>query len=211
MRLAEADKAAIEMQVAAFERATGAQAIVSVVDRCDSYPEVPWRVFALGTVVAAMIVWAVPVSGAVLYHSTALLLMAVLGAGVTAAIAVILLPAGGRWLLPRERRETEVRQYAQAMFLTRELFTTRDRSALLILIGLYERHAVILADSGARKRLPAEQPKSAERALNQALQDGALADAVLAALASLKRALGDTGIAPAGNEIADRVIRERGH
>jgi putative membrane protein len=211
MRPGEAERSEIEARVAAFEQATGAQAVVSVVDRCDGYPEVPWRAFALGAALASLFTWAVPVSGAVLYHSTALLLVTVLGTGAAAALVTVFLPACGRWLLPRSRREAEIRQYAQALFLTRELFATRERSALLLLVGLYERCAVIVADRGLRERLAVGQLEHAVAQLNAGLASGRLADAVQDALAVLEVALLRPGGAPPANEIDDRVIRERGH
>ncbi len=211
MRFNDADKSAIEARVAAFEQATGAQAVVSVVDRCDGYPEIPWRAFALGAALAALCVWLVPVSGAVLYHSTTLALMAVLGTGATAALCTIFLPATGRWLLPRTRREAEVRQYAQALFLTRELFATRERSAVLILAGLYERCAVVIADRGLVERLSAGQLEVAQGQLHAALGAGEIVTAVQDALAALEAALQRPGSTVAANEVADSVIRERGH
>lgn len=197
--------------MAAFEQATGAQAVVSVVDRCDSYPEIPWRAFALGAALAALFVWAVPVSGAVLYHSTSMALAVVLGVGAAAALLTVFLPVTGRWLLPSHRRETEVRQYAQAMFLTREMFATRERSAILVLVGMYERCGVIIADHGQIERLSGGQLEIAEGQLNAGLTAGELAIAVQDALAALQAATHRTGTAPGANEIADSVIRERGH
>ncbi|MGH8457810.1 MAG: TPM domain-containing protein, partial [Nevskiales bacterium] len=195
MRFSDADKSAIEARVAAFEQATGAQAVVSVVERCDSYPEVPWRAFALGAALAALLVWAVPVSGAVLYHSTALMLVAVLGTGAATALLTVFLPALGRWLLPAQRCEMEVRQYAQALFLSRELFATRERSAILVLVGIYERHGVIIADHGQIERLPTGQLEVAEGQLNAALAAGELATAVQDALVALQAATYRTGTA----------------
>lgn len=209
MRFGGTDKSTIEARVAAFEQATGAQAVVSVVDRCDAYPEVPWRAFALGAVLAALFVCSVPVSGAVLYHSTVLALATVLATGAAMALLTVFVPAAGRWLLPRARREAELRQYAQAMFLERELFATRERSALLILVGRYERCGAILADRGLRARLPTGQLARAEARLDAALARAGIAAAVGQTLDTLQ-----TGLARAGaggdNELSDSVIRERG-
>lgn len=210
MRFTDADKSAIEAQIARFEQATGAQAVVSVVDRCDSYPEVPWRAFALGAALTALLVWAVPVAGALLYHSTALMLASVLGVGAVAALLTVFVPAAGRPLLPRARREAELRQYAQAMFLERELFATRTRSAVLILVGRYERCSAILADRGLRERLPAGVLAQAETRLDGTLAGAGIASAVSQALVALQGALVPTGTA-GDNELADPVIRERGH
>lgn len=210
MKLHSTDKQAIEKSVAAFEQATGAQALVSVVDRCDSYPEVPWRAFALGVSLAALLVWLVPLSGSILHFSTSLMLVVVLGAGMAAALLTIGWPASGRWLLPMARRQMEVGQYAQGQFLTRELFATRERSAILMLIGLYEGCGVILVDRGLQVRLPADQLERATTKLNTALTAGGLANAAHDSLAVLQAAL-SSGVTPHGNEFADSVIQERGH
>lgn len=211
MRLSDADKSAIEARVAAFEQGSGAQAVVSIVDRCDSYPEVPWRAYALGTAVAALSVWAVPFADALLYHSTTLMLAVILGAGILSALLAVFLPVTGRWLLPRERRENEVRQYAQAMFLTRELHATRNHSAVLILLGRYERCAVILADSGVGARLPVGRLSTLEEGLNVALKVSAPVNAILDTLKALEAALQGAAVASSANEIPDRVIREPGN
>lgn len=210
MRLSDADKKHIEAQVADFEQATGAQLVVSVVDRCDSYPELPWRAFALASALAALLAWALPVAGAVLHQSTTLLLTVVLGAGVSAATATVLLPSVARGLLPGQRREMEVRQYAQALFLERELFATRQRRALLVLLGLYERHGVILVDRGLRDQLAPGQLRAAETVLNAALRSVGVASAVQTALQALQAGLPRSADHP-DNEIADSVIREQGH
>jgi putative membrane protein len=210
MRFGTADKSAIEARVAAFEQATGAQAVVSVVDRCDAYPEAPWRAFALGAALSALFVWMVPVSGAVLYHSTGLALATVLATGATAALFTVFVPTTGRWLLPRARREAELHQYAQALFLERELFATRARSAVLILVGRFERCGAILADQGLRARLPAGQLARAEAQLDAALAGAGIAVAVTQALDALQAGLAQAGAA-GDNELADDVIRERGH
>jgi putative membrane protein len=211
MRLSDTDKSAIETQVATFEQATGAQGVVSVVDRCDAYPEEPWRAFALATALAGLFVWSVPLSGALLHHSTTLTLVTVLGAGAVAALLTIFLPATGRWLLPMTRCEAEVRQYAQAMFLTRELFATRERTAMLVLVGLYERCAVIVADGGLRERLPAGQLELAEAQLNAALRSGLLSAAVIQTLMTLQAVLPRSEGGAAHNEIADSLVHERDH
>jgi putative membrane protein len=210
MGFGAADKSVIEARVAAFEQATGAQAIVSVVDRSDSYPEVPWRAFALGVALAALCVWLIPFFGAIPQPSTALLMTVVLAAGVAAALITIFLPVTGRWLLPASRCQAETRQYAQVLFLQRELFATRERLAVLLHVSLYEGCAVMIADKGLREQLPAGYVASVETQVRTALRRGNVADAVQSALTALQAQLPAAGYAQV-NEIADMVIRERGH
>ena len=63
------------------------------------------------------------------------------------------MPAFARLFLRAARRDVEVRQYAQSLFLTRGLFGTRDRTAVLILISLFERRIEILPDVGLHGRV----------------------------------------------------------
>lgn len=210
MGFGAADKSVIEARVAAFEQATGAQAVVSVVDRSDSYPEVPWRAFALGVALAALFAWLIPVSGALLYHSTAWVLAVVLGAGAVAALVTIFLPVAGRWLLPASRCQAEVQQYAKTLFLERELFATRGRSAVLLHVSLYEGCAVVIADKALREQLPAGYVTNLETQACTALRRGNITGAVQLALTALQAQLPVAQNAVA-NEIPDAVIRERGH
>lgn len=50
------------------------------------------------------------------------------------------------------RAEAEVRQHAQAMFLERGVFQTRDRTGLLLMISLFEHRIVILPDAVAQEK-----------------------------------------------------------
>ncbi len=50
-----AEAAAIERGVAAVEARTGVQIVAAVVPRSDTYPELAWRAFALGTSFAALL------------------------------------------------------------------------------------------------------------------------------------------------------------
>lgn len=205
MKLRPEDKRAIEEQVAEFERASGMQVVVTVAGRCDSYPEIPWRAFALGASLSALAVCMFPFAGALLYHSTVLALITVLGAGVTLALLSILLPSSMRWLLPARRSEAEVRQYAQAQFLTRGLAAAEAR-AILVLLALFERRGVIVADP--RVLATAQLPK-AESLMNVALATGDLSAAVKGALQGLRSALPSASV-PTTNSLSDSVIEDRG-
>ena len=53
-------------------------------------------------------------------------------------------PAYARLFINRFRMDGEVRQYAQSMFLTRQLFHTRARSGVLVLAALFERKVQVI-------------------------------------------------------------------
>src|SRR3970282_1101159 len=79
--------------------------------------------------------------------------VAVLAVGAAAALATIWIAPLARLFLPRSRRQAEALQYAQAMFLEGELHRTRHRDGILLLIALFEREVVVLADRGVRDKL----------------------------------------------------------
>ncbi len=85
MNLSETDRQSIDERAARLEARTGVQVVAALVDRCDDYPDIPWKAFALGAAMAALAV-AQGLQGAVLATLT------LLGAGAAAALATVFLP-----------------------------------------------------------------------------------------------------------------------
>ena len=54
--LTPADSQAIERASRALERAIGVEVVTIVVGKCDVYPEIVWKAFALGASLAALVV-----------------------------------------------------------------------------------------------------------------------------------------------------------
>ena len=77
----------------------------------------------------------------------------ILATGIIFVFLTILFQGLARLFLSDGRRETEVMQYAESLFLSRELFATGDRRGILLLISQFERQVVILPDKGVRDRL----------------------------------------------------------
>ena len=57
--LTQQERARLKGRVAEAEARTGAQLVVAVIDRCDAYPELPWKAFALGVATTSLAAWAV--------------------------------------------------------------------------------------------------------------------------------------------------------
>jgi len=206
---------AIRQRVAALERATGVEAVAAVIARADSYPEIPWKAFALGVSLAALAAVAAALfepgweAAGAMVETT----VAVLAVGAAAALATVWIAPWARLFLARSRRETEVLQYAQAMFLETGLFRTTQRNGLLLLVSLFEHQVVVVADQGARDRLGAAELDPVVLAVTARLKQGTLKDALLDGLARLEETLAARGFrVQAGdvNEIADTVIQRRG-
>jgi putative membrane protein len=207
-------EAAVRQRVAALESATGIELVAAVIARADSYPEIPWRAFALGAsfAAAAAVAQTLLEPGWGAFHAVAGAAVAMLGAGGAAALLTVWVAPFARLFLPRARRQAEVLQHAQAMFLDAELHRTRRRDAILLLVSLFEHEVVLLPDRGIRDRLPADRLGPVVTAVTARLANGQLPDALLDGIARLEEALAACGFrAQPGDtsEIADDVLQGR--
>ena len=56
MFLSSAEADAVDARIARVEARTGVQVVTAIVGRSDTYPEIPWKAFALGVATAALII-----------------------------------------------------------------------------------------------------------------------------------------------------------
>jgi putative membrane protein len=196
----------IEARVARVEARTGAQVVTAIVPRSDAYRELPWMAFALGAALAGL-----AATVAAVWRPVLVIVMMILGVGIASALLVVFVPAFARLFLTSARRELEVRHHARLIFLARELFATRGRGGILILVSRFERRVEIVADVGLRERVTESDwqtviarmaPTLAASRFPAALLDG------LAAVEELLLARGFQGPPPSGNELSDRPIDE---
>jgi len=202
MSLPESDRQSIAERTARLESRTGIDVVVAVVGRCDAYPEIPWKAFALFASLSgfASIVW----------HPDAVLTgLTILFMGAAAALAAAFVPPFGRFFLGRERRAGEALQYAESFFLHHALGRSERRRAVLLLVGLFERQVVILPDAGLR--LADAELQDLIARMTPALADGRTAAALRDGLDALEALLVAQGFAGGGrDEIAESLVEEKG-
>lgn len=209
-----AEAAAIEQRVAALEARTGIEVVAAVERRSDIYPEVPWRAFALGAVLAALAVlvghvlrtgWATP--GAMLAQA-----VAILCTGAVAALASAFVPGFGRLFIRGGRMEEEVRQRAEVVFLTKELFATPGRNAILVLVSLFERHVVVVPDAGWRGRVDSAEWREVVDGMARPLSQGRLVEAFEAGFGAIEALVAAKGLGggPARGLLSDRLVQGEG-
>jgi uncharacterized membrane protein len=215
MLLTHTEAAAVEARVRAIEAATGAQVVVAIVGRSDVYHGLRWRAFAFGAAVAALAL----VTSELLRpdwitaHAALFDALAILGGGAVLALLAHFSPAFARLFLEGDRAQTEVRQHAQAMFLERELFATKERNAVLILASQYERVVVVWPDTGYRDRVTSADWRRVIAAMLPAMRAGRTNEALDAGLAALEALLVANGCrwdTDGANVFADRPIESRG-
>jgi putative membrane protein len=210
-----AAESAVKQRVARLERSTGVEVIAAVIARADSYPEIPWKAFALGASLAllAAVAAALTAPGWEAAEAIVETAVAALAAGAAAALATIWIAPLARLFLSRARRQAEALQYAQAMFLDAGLQRTPRRDGILLLVSRFEHEVVVLADRGVRDRIDAAGLDAVVAAVTAALKRGQVKDALLDGLARLEETLAASGFrAQPGepDEVADRLIQQKG-
>lgn len=209
--IGEVEAAAIEQAIAALEARTGIEVVAAVVPRSDAYPEAPWRAFALAASISALLVLVADISRPDWLTPRALLLQAlvILGSGAAAAFAAEVWPAVTRIFIGKRRMRREVRQYAEVLFLTRELFRTPARNAVLVLVSLFEHRVVIVPDAFHRGRIEHAEWETVVDRMTPFLRLGRGADAFLEGLEALEALFADKGIGKEGgpNVLPDALVR----
>ena len=211
--LTEQERTRLDKRVAEVEKRTGAQIVLAVVRRSDGYAELPWKAFALGAAVAGF--------GTVLlnqlrpaWHSNLTVLLAIvstLATGAACALLCIAMPKFARFFLDAHRAEVETRQNAESLFLAREVFATRGRTGVLLLVSMFEQRVVLLPDTGLRKRLSREAQQAIVDGMTAALAAGAVSGAMESGLEGLERHLAATTAgASRVDELPNAVIEEKG-
>ncbi len=211
--LSDQERDELNRLVAAAEKRTGAQIVLAVVQRSDAYAELPWKAFALGAAAAGLAAVLLDLlrPGWQADLSVLLAVVVTLAAGAAFALLCVGVPGFARFFLDMHRAETEVRQYAQSLFLSREVFATRGRTGILLLVSLFERQVVILPDSGLDKRLSPEAQRTVVGRMTVALTAGRVDRALEQGLRGLEENLAPAAAgAPRENELPDTIIEEAG-
>jgi len=214
MRLSVEEQQQINELAHQFEATTGAQIVAAVIGKADDYPDIPWKAFALGAALAALGVvldefirpdWAS-------IHTPLRDVAIILAAGVICTLIATVVPAFGRLFLNRERANTEVRQYAQGIFLQREIFRTAERIGILIMVCRFERKVVILPDTGISRHITSAELDAVIRAMTPHLAQMRTVDAFRAGLNAIAALLDKKSVRPQahGNELADGTVVEEG-
>jgi len=215
MRLQPAESDAIDRRIATVEACTGVQVVTAVVPRSDSYVELPWKAFALGASLAAFGVvladlWLQPwlTSATALVHA-----VAILGCAAACALLVVFVPRFARLFLREIRAHATVKERAQSFFLRHELFATRRRTGVLILVSWFERRVEILPDTGLHGRIGEADWRQVIDAMTPHLRDARAFHALQAGITAVERVLVAGGFdtdAGATNELPNRPIEESG-
>jgi len=211
--LNEQERSRLDRRIAEAEKATGAQLVLAIVRRCDSYPEIPWKAFAMGVSMATVVLFGLELISSPWVTARSLwpAMATVLCAGGLLALLTVGIPKAARLFLEKNRAEMEVRQYAESLFLDRQLFATRERRSVLLLVSLFERQVVLLPDRGIQNDLDGEAMEKVVSGMTPLLAAGEPAAALEQGLEGLEKILAEKWEGGAfANELADEIIEEKG-
>ena len=202
-----ADLAQIESAVARAEEQAPGEIVPYIVGRSDKYPEALWRGTAIGAAVGAAL-WAVLSFGEWAIDPTLPAVYTLGGAAIGFALAH--LPAVRRALAGKKGIDRRVEQRARAAFLEQEIFATSGRHGVLLFVSVFERRALVLADSGIPVRPDAESWGDVSRQVTAGIAAGRPGDAIAEAVGRLGAILArHRASAPSGagsDELPDKPV-----
>lgn len=213
MQLTEQERTIIATRVAALEARTGTQVVTAVVGKSDSYPEAPWKAFALGAAAAALacVIWQLAARGWSADTAETGHVLVILASGALLALFTILHAPFARLFVDRMRRDVEATQFAQSLFFRHRLDRTRRRVGILLLVSLFERRVVILADEGFDGRIEAHDWAALTGRITFLLRHSTTATALRAGLEAMEAMLLERGFAGSGavNELPDAPLEPK--
>ena len=212
--LSDDERNRLDQIIADAEKRTHAQIVLAVIKRSDDYSELPWKAFALGASAAGLLVVILDFILNYWVSHTTVLLAAVfmLSTGAAFALLAIFIPGFAKIFLSAHRAEVEVKQYAESLFLNRELFATSKRIGILLLVSLFERQVILLPDKGLSNRLTTDAMQEIIACMTQSLEHHEINRALENGLKELSKALelSTQGTGNNENELPDDIIEEKG-
>jgi len=211
--LSEDDRIMLENRIAEAEKLTGSQIVVATVKRSDSYLEIPWKAFALCASFTGLLVFSLDLILFSWIQDIIVLISVVITLAVAslATLCTVLSPGFARLFLSHNRTETEVKQYAESLFLSRELFSTSQRTGMLLLISHFERKVIILPDKGLSENISEEDLKKIISQMKDPLSHNDIRRAIEIALDEFIRIIRPL---PSGDgrsdELSNKIIEEKG-
>lgn len=175
--LSEAAQARIAAAVAAAERTTAGEIVVTVVSESDPYPRAELFAALAAAIPAALLLTLATGSESLFRFLPVAVVATAVGVGIVRRLPFFKRPFVSPWI-----RNAEVRQRAVQAFFDHRLYQTRDATGVLLFISLLERRVELLADRGIDERVPAGSWDRVVADLTAAMRRGAVVDPTVAAV-----------------------------
>jgi putative membrane protein len=158
--LSSADHTLIEAAVAEAESRTSGEIVPYIVGRSAPYREIVWKAAVQFGIVATLIIFGM----SMFYEGWSLSwLFSAPGSATLIVSSALIGAAMARWIPGLERhfvsenaRADAVRQRGLQAFVEEEIFSTRDRTGILIYVSMLERRVEVFGDSGINEKVQPE-------------------------------------------------------
>jgi putative membrane protein len=192
----ESDLEAVKQAVTEAEKLTSGEIVPYVVGASDDYTEASWRGAAFGALAGALAAALVHDLGGFWggWFAAWVVGPTALGCALGFVLAHFL-PAARRLLVDARTQELCVRRRAELAFLHEEVFSTRDRTGILILVSLLERRVVVLGDAGINAAVEQREWDSIVAGIVAGIRAGAPARALVDGIGACGRLLERRGVA----------------
>ncbi len=187
--LSDVERASLETRIAKIENATAAEIVVAVVPRAGSYAKwAPLFGLAVGSAVGAMGLFGRKMDPVNASGWTQIAAVALAMFGIATLLALI--PRLQSMLLPASATHDALKLAARRYYVDRKLGATQDHTAVLIMIGEFERDAVVLADRAVETVASDGFWQKQERTLREGIRRGEASTATHKVLSELGGLLG---------------------
>jgi len=198
-----AEKEDIAAAIYGVEKNTAGEIAVMVVDQSDSYPE--------GNILAGLVFGGLlSLVITELFFEDSLTWFMIFFAGLLILTGWLAdrLPAFKRLFISQNRLSEMVREQAVQAFYEKELYKTRDATAVFFFISLFERKLWILADKGINSKIPPDDLQAYAGDIAEGIRKGRAAEVLCRQIGRLGEVLAQHFPAKGDdmNELSNQVI-----
>jgi putative membrane protein len=190
----EQDLEAVRQAVAAAEGQTSGEIVPFVVDASDAYEGTLWKGTALGALGTALLAAMVHAAAGLWGGGVLWIALPAAGGGALGFLITAFVPAVKRALIPADVLERRVRRRAAVAFVEEEVFSTEDRTGILLLLSLFEHRVVVLGDAGINAKVGEEEWLAITDAIAAGIRQGRPGEALVEGIAACGRLLSRRGV-----------------
>ena len=184
------------------ERGTSGEIVPFVIEQSDDYEESIWLGALVGAGLALLTITVIDIAvdpwGLLRLYEFALI---VAGASAIGGLIAALSPRVRVMLAGSAAVEERTRQAAQAAFIAEEVFSTRDRTGILIFLSMLEHRVIVLGDTGINSRVTQSEWDGVVRTIITGMHAGRPVDALVDAIRQCGEILCNAGCTIADDDI----------
>lgn len=207
----EAEKQQISDAIKEYEKQTGSEIVPYFVKQSDNYIEAPFFASFIVTILIIIglnilyYLWLLPTKFDILKYSIVFFVI----------LTVVFLlfyfaPKFKIAIIPEKREIKMVQKRAIEAFLSEEVFSTKNRSGILLFVSLLEHNIVILADRGINQKVKAGEWQKIVDQMSKEIKNEKV-KATVNAIVNCKNLLVEKGFTNSGieNKLKDEVVIEK--